>query len=83
MTIDTTEDYDRLSLAAYRGDEFALGYIHYLNSKHQVPSAVRSPGVTRLVKHYSPRAHSRLPWNDTRRGLLVIGGSNNAASRHT
>ena len=35
VTIDTTEDYDRLSSAAYRGDKFALGYIHYLNSKHQ------------------------------------------------
>ena len=53
VTIDTSEDYDRLSSAAHRGDEFALGYIHYLNSKHQVPSAVRSPGVTRLVKHYA------------------------------
>ena len=31
VTIDITKDYDRLSSAAYRGNEFALGYIHYLN----------------------------------------------------
>ena len=53
VTIDTTKDYDRLSSAAYRGDKFALGYIHYLNSKHQVLIAYQSPGVTWLVKHYA------------------------------
>ena len=37
--IDTTEDYENLSSAAHAGNEFALGYIHYLNSRHQIPSA--------------------------------------------
>ena len=63
VVIETQEDFEKLSSATHLADEYAIGYIHYLNATHQVPSARRSPGVTILLRNYASFAkgpHSHL-----------------------
>jgi len=53
VKINTVANWERLLAAANNGDEHALGYIAFLNSKYQRPECARSQGITTLIKGYS------------------------------
>ena len=48
VPIVTTDDWDQLYNAAMKGDNFAVGYITFLNSKYQGPTERRTAGIARL-----------------------------------
>ena len=53
VPIVTIDDWDQLYNAAMKGDDFAVGYITFLNSKYQRPTERRTTGITRLIQGYT------------------------------
>jgi hypothetical protein len=53
VPIVTIDDWDQLYNAAMKGDDFAVGYIAFLNSKYQRPSEHRTAGIARLIQGYA------------------------------
>ena len=53
ISIDSVRDWDEIYAAAVGGDDFALGYIAFLNTKYQRPGIARSQGITRLIKGFA------------------------------
>jgi hypothetical protein len=57
--IDSVRDWERIYNAAIGGNDFALGYIAFLNTKHQRPGTARSQGITRLIQGFTALSKSR------------------------
>jgi hypothetical protein len=51
--IDSVRDWERIYNAAVGGDDFALRYIAFLNTKYQQPGITRSQGITRLIQGFT------------------------------
>jgi hypothetical protein len=59
VPIVTTDDWDQLYNAAMKGDDFAVGYIAFLNSKYQRPTKRRTTGIARLIQGYAEVGKNR------------------------
>jgi hypothetical protein len=56
VPITTTDDWEQIYNAALKRDDFALGYIAYLNSTFQRPTKFRTAGITHLIQGYGALA---------------------------
>ncbi|KIM83087.1 hypothetical protein PILCRDRAFT_7502 [Piloderma croceum F 1598] len=53
------DNWEWIYTAALNGDDFALGYIAYLNSTYQRPNKTRMAGITCLLQGFSALAKTR------------------------